>query len=71
MHLLYLLKHGCIWSVADLRCKCIYFILLSTFMIKYAYSSFTDTYFLFYRGRTIKMLLLMRKILASITLERD
>jgi hypothetical protein len=51
--------------------KCIYFILLSIFMIKYAYSFFTDTYFLFYRGRTMKMLSLTRKILASSTLEID
>jgi hypothetical protein len=29
------------------------------FMIKYAYSSFVDTYFPFYRGKTTKMLSLM------------
>jgi hypothetical protein len=40
-------------------------------MIKYTYSFFTDTYFLFYRGRTMKMLSLTRKILASSTLEID
>jgi hypothetical protein len=41
------------------------------FMIKYAYSSFVDTYFSFYRGRTIKILLLMCKVLASSILERS
>jgi hypothetical protein len=40
------------------------------FMIKYAYLSFIDTYFLFYRGKTTKMLSLMRKVLALTTLER-
>jgi hypothetical protein len=38
------------------KCKCIYFTLLSMFMIKYAYSSFANTHFSFYRGRTMKML---------------
>jgi hypothetical protein len=40
------------------------------FMIKYAYSSFTDTYFSFYRDRTTKMLSLMGKVIPSSTLER-
>jgi hypothetical protein len=45
MQLLCLFKHGCIWSTAKLwsKCKFIYFTLLSTFMIKYAYSSFPNT----------------------------
>jgi hypothetical protein len=49
MHLLCLLKHGFIWSVAKLWCKykCIYFTLLLTFIIKYGYSSFANTYFSF------------------------
>jgi hypothetical protein len=73
MWLLCLLKHGCIWSAAKLRCKCkcIYFTLLWTFMIKHAYLSFANTYFSFYHGRTTKMLSLMCKVLASSTLERD
>jgi hypothetical protein len=72
MQLLCLLKHGCIWGAVKLwcKCKCIYFTLLSMFMIKYAYSYFANTYFSFYRGRTTKMLSLMRKVLASSTLER-
>jgi hypothetical protein len=50
------LTHGCIWSATELRgkCKCIYFTLSSMFMIKYAYSSFANTYFSFYCGRTMK-----------------
>jgi hypothetical protein len=43
---------------------------LLAFMIKYAYSSFVDTYFSFYRGRTMKMISLMCKVLASSTLDR-
>jgi hypothetical protein len=72
MLLLCLLKDGCIWSAAksQCKCKCIYFTLLLTFMIKYAYSSFVDTYLSFYCGRTKKVLSLMRKVLASSTLER-
>jgi hypothetical protein len=48
MRLLCLLKHGCIWRVAELqcKCKCIYFTLLSTFMIKYPYSSCANIYIL-------------------------
>jgi hypothetical protein len=67
-----LLKHMCIWSVAELQrnCKCIYFTLLLMFMIKYAYSYFANAYFSFYRGRTTKMLSLMQQVLASSTLER-
>jgi hypothetical protein len=44
MRLLCLLKHGYFRSTAESRCKCkcIYFTLLSTFMIKYAYSSFAN-----------------------------
>jgi hypothetical protein len=54
MRLPCLLKHGCIWSTTELRCKCkcIYFTLLSIFMSNYTYSSFANTYFSFYRGRT-------------------
>jgi hypothetical protein len=71
MQLLCLLKHGCILSAAELRCKCkcIYFTLLSMFMIKYVYSSFANTYFSFYHDRIMKMLLLMCKVLALSTLE--
>jgi hypothetical protein len=47
------------------------FILLSTFKIKFAYSSFADTYFSFYHGRTTKMLSLMCKVLAWSTLDKD
>jgi hypothetical protein len=32
-------------------------------MVKYAYLSFVDTYLPFYRGKTTKMLSLMRKVL--------
>jgi hypothetical protein len=39
-------------------------------MIKYAYSSFANTYFSFYHGRTTKTLSLMQQVLASSTLER-
>jgi hypothetical protein len=39
-------------------------------MIKYAYSSFANTYFLFYRGKTMKMISLTHKVLASSTLEK-
>jgi hypothetical protein len=54
------------------------FILLSMFMIKYAYSSSANTYFLFYCGGTMKMLSLTHTkmlslthtVLASSTLER-
>jgi hypothetical protein len=65
-------KHRCIWSTTELcsNYKCIYFTLLSTFMIKYVYSSFADTYLSLFHGRIIKMLSLMRKVLASSTLER-
>jgi hypothetical protein len=72
MWLLCLLKHGCIWSATELRCKCkcIYFTLLLMFMIKYAYSSFTSRYFSFYRGKTTKTLWLTQQVLASSTLER-
>jgi hypothetical protein len=35
-------------------------------MIKYAYSSFADTYFSFYHGKTIKMLSLMSSSLEHI-----
>jgi hypothetical protein len=44
MRLLCLLKHGYFRSTAESRCKCkcIYFTLLSMFMIKYAYSSFAN-----------------------------
>jgi hypothetical protein len=52
------------------KCKCIYFTLLLVFMIKYAYSSFASTYFLFYRGKTMKTLSLTQWVLASSTLER-
>jgi hypothetical protein len=56
MQLLCLLKHDCIWSAVKLCSKyeCIYFTLMLTFMIKYAYSSFVDTYFSFYHGGTTK-----------------
>jgi hypothetical protein len=72
MRLPSLLKYGCIWSAAELHCKCkyIYFTLLSMFMIKYAYSSFANTHFSFYHGRIMKTLSLMQQILASSTLER-
>jgi hypothetical protein len=65
-------EHGCNPNTTKLccKCKCIYFTLLSMFMIKYEYSPFTDTYFSFYHSRTIKMLLLMHMVLASSTLER-
>jgi hypothetical protein len=72
MQLLCLYKHGHIWSAAELQCKCkyIYFTLLSLFMIKYVYSSFDNTYLSFYRDRTMKMISLTRKAIASSTLER-
>jgi hypothetical protein len=83
MWFLCLIKYDCIWSAIELRCKCkyIYFTLLLTFIIKYVYSSITDTYFLFYRDRTTKILLfyrdrttkiflLIRKILTSSILDR-
>jgi hypothetical protein len=38
-------------------------------MIKYAYSSFANTYFSFYRGKTTKTLSLTQQVLASSTLE--
>jgi hypothetical protein len=73
MQLTCLLKHGCIWSATELwyKCKYIYFTLLSMFMVKYAYSSFANTYFSFYRGRTMNTLSLTQEVLASSTLERD
>jgi hypothetical protein len=39
-------------------------------MIKYAYSSFANTYFPFYHGKTTKMFSLTCKVLALSTLER-
>jgi hypothetical protein len=71
MRILCLLKHGYIWSAAELHCKykCIYFTLLSTFIIKYAYAYFVDTYFSFDHSRTMKMLSLMCMVLVSSTLE--
>jgi hypothetical protein len=72
MRLVCLHQHGCIQNAVELCCKykCIYFTLLSMFMIKYTYSSFVNAYFLFYRGRTMKMVSLMRKVLTLSTLER-
>jgi hypothetical protein len=72
MGLPFLLKHGCVWSATELccKCKCIYFTLLSMFIIKYTYLSFVDTYLSFYHGETMKMLSLMCKVLVSSTLER-
>jgi hypothetical protein len=52
------------------KCNCIYFTLLLMFMIKYAYSSFANTYFSFYHGSTMKMLSLTQQFLASTTLDR-
>jgi hypothetical protein len=40
------------------------------FMIKYAYSSFANIYFSFYRDRTTKMLPLIFNVLAWSTLKR-
>jgi hypothetical protein len=41
------------------------------FMIKYVYSSFADTYFLFYCDTTTKLLSLMCKVLALSTLKKS
>jgi hypothetical protein len=40
-------------------------------VIKYVYSSFADTYFSFYRSRTMNMLSLTCKVLALSTVERS